>query len=130
MPFQRAPAKQLVQYVKDTFAFQSTITYLRDPPSSFQQPAIDVLQALDILNDDIDTDVFSNEYAFESALQRILMRMHDGHVILLGGLIEYVSFGSPATVTEVSTDGTELPRVYITGTLSLRDHPNNVTDMF
>ena len=34
---------------------------------------------------------------------------------LFAGLMEFVLFGSPITLTVVSSDGTEPPKVYVTG---------------
>lgn len=115
VPFHKDTATRLIQYVKDTFEFQSTLAYLRSPPASYQQPSIDVFQTLDFIQDQVDTGTFTNEYSFESALQRLVLRMHDGHVIVLAGMLTFASFGSPLTLTSISGDGVEIPKVYITG---------------
>ncbi|KAL9092358.1 MAG: hypothetical protein Q9159_000866 [Coniocarpon cinnabarinum] len=114
IPFQRLPATQLIQYIKDTLQFQSTLSYLKSPPTSYQQPGIDVMQNLDLIQVQVDTGAFDNEYAFEAALQQVLLRVHDAHVLLVGGLLEFVAFGSPITLSSVSSDGTELPKLYAT----------------
>ena len=54
-----------------------------------------------------------SEYDFEAAVQRLLLRIHDGHVLLLGGLLEVVSFGSPETLISASVDGVQEPRIYL-----------------
>ena len=119
VPFFKDPATQLLNYIADTLTYQSTISYLRDPPSSYQQPAIGVVETLSFLQDLVDTSSFSNQYEFEAAVQRLLLRMHDAHVVLSGGLLEYVVFGAPMDLLSLSSDGMALPRIHTFGVSKL-----------
>lgn len=113
VPFNRDGANALLRYWRQTCEFQSTLAYLKAPPHAYQQPPIDMLNALDMIQDQIDSGIFTNEYSFEAALQRTVYAAHDTHFYLSAGLIELFSFGPPITIKSVSTDGVDLPKPYV-----------------
>ena len=113
VPFNPAIAREFLAYYRDTLDFQSTLSYLQDPPPGYQQPGVDVLQSLDQIRDNIDTGVYTNEYAFEADLQRVVARTHDGHVSLSAGLMYTFTFGSPVTIVSISPDGIQNPKPYL-----------------
>ena len=108
-------ATQFITYYKDTLQFQSTLAYLKDPPSSYQQPAVDLLGGLDALQFRVNSNAFDNEYDFEVALQKLIFAAHDSHLYLFGGLTEIFSFGMIYPLISVSIDGIALPKVYLEG---------------
>ncbi|RDW66343.1 hypothetical protein BP6252_09978 [Coleophoma cylindrospora] len=114
VPFNAAVASRFLAYYNDTLQFQSTLSYLKDPPSSYQQPAVDLLDGLNQLQKAIDNGDFQNQYDFEAALQSLLYAAHDGHVDLIAGILSGFSFASPHDLVSVSLDGIELPKVYLT----------------
>lgn len=113
VPFNRTVATQFLQYYKDTLQFQSTLAYLKNPPSSYQQPAVDLLAGIDLIQRQIDTGVFHNEYAFEAAVQNLVYQTHDGHIELFAGALNVFTFGSALPIVSLSADGFALPKVYI-----------------
>ena len=115
VPFDKAIASQFIQYYKDTLEFQSTLAYLKDPPSSYQQPRVDILSALDLIAMGVETGVFRDEYAFEAAVQNVVQAAHDSHIRLDAGVLNVFSFGSPYAISSISMDGIEIPKVYFTG---------------
>ncbi|KAN0067577.1 hypothetical protein V8E54_014446 [Elaphomyces granulatus] len=117
VPFNADVATRFLQYYNDTFQFQSTLSYLKNPPTSYQQPAVDVLQGLSELQAGIDNGIFSNEYKFEAALQTLLQATHDGHINLAAGILTAFSFASPREIISVSIDGVQPPKVYLTDDL-------------
>lgn len=117
VPFNADVATRFLQYYNDTFQFQSTLSYLKNPPTSYQQPAVDVLQGLSELQAGIDNGIFSNEYEFEAALQTLLQATHDGHIDLEAGILTAFSFASPRDIISVSIDGVQPPKVYLTDDL-------------
>ena len=70
VPFNPGVATQFLTYYTDTLQFQSTSAYLKNPPASYQQPAVDLLHGLSQIQLDINNGVFENQYAFEATLQR------------------------------------------------------------
>ena len=115
VPFNPAVASRFLKYYNDTLQFQSTLKTLQNPPSSYQQPAVDVLASINRIQQDIDVGNFKNHYAFETALQKVVHAIHDSHVSLLVGISAAFSFGSAYSITSISRDGVELPKIYFRG---------------
>ena len=114
-PFNATVALAFLSYYNDTIQFQSTLAYLKDPPPSYQQPSIDVQASLNTIAEMIEAGEFENEYVFEVAVQAVLYATHDDHVTLSAGILSAFTFGSPYSIVSASTDGIELPKVYIEG---------------
>lgn len=106
-------ATRFLNYYNDTIQFQSTLSYLKSPPTSYQQPSVDLLAGLLDLQQGIDSGIFPNQYEFEAALARLLYAAHDGHLTLYAGILAAFSFGSPYDIVSVSPDGIQLPKVYL-----------------
>lgn len=117
MPFNKTVATQFLQYYKDTLQFQSTLAYLKNPPPSYQQPEVDLLAGINLIQRQIDTGVFHNEYSFEAALQNLIYQTHDSHIYLNAGALNVFTFGSAIPIVSLSADGFALPKVYSTGKL-------------
>ena len=117
MPFNPAVSTRFLQYYNDTLQFHSTSAYLKNPPLSYRQPAIDLFQELEQLQRDVDNSVFQNQYAFEARLQNLIYSTHDAHLELVSGVLAAFTFASPYGIVSVSSDGKELPKVYITNDL-------------
>ncbi|KAL1873512.1 hypothetical protein Daus18300_003875 [Diaporthe australafricana] len=113
VPFNSAVATRLIAYWNDTLQFQSTLTYLKSPPASYQQPAVDLLAELSELQDAVSSGAFSNQYEFEVALQLLLVSAHDAHLYLNAGILAAFTFASPFDIVSLSIDGIELPKVYL-----------------
>ena len=117
VPFVPAVATRFLKYYNESMQFQSTLAYLKNPPSSYQQPPVDFLQGLEQIQQDINNGVFANQYAFESTLQSLIYSAHDTHVNLVAGILSAFTFASPYGIVSVSTDGVRLPEIYISGKL-------------
>ncbi|KAF4635118.1 hypothetical protein G7Y89_g2987 [Cudoniella acicularis] len=113
VPFNPAVALGFLDYYNDTLQFQSTLTYLKNPPSSYQQPGVDLLGGLATLKNGVEEGIFPNQYEFEAALQTLLYAAHDGHVTLNAGILAAFSFSSPQDVVSLSLDGIQVPEVYL-----------------
>ncbi len=118
VPFNPAVATSFLQYLNDTFQFQSTLAYLKNPPPSYQQPSVDLLAGLNVLQQGIQNGIFTNEYEFEAALQALLYATHDAHVELFAGALAVFSFGSSYEIVSLSIDGLQLPKVYFADDLA------------
>lgn len=125
-PFNATVASGLVAYYRDFLQFQSTLAYLKDPPPSYQQPSIDVLASLDALEAQVQVGAFKTEYDFEVALQTIIYAIHDAHVSLSAGILSIFTFGSPLRIVSASSNGVELPKIYVPDDL-IEAAQNNVT---
>jgi hypothetical protein len=85
---------------------------LKNPPTSYQQPGVDLLLGLQHLQEGIDSGIFPNQYEFEAALQTLLYATHDAHVNLFAGILAAFTFASPYDIVSLSIDGIQLPKVY------------------
>lgn len=115
VPFNAAVATRFISYYKDTLQFHSTLGYLKSPPSSYQQPATDLVGGLDNIQIGIDNGAYKNQYTFEVALQKLIFSAHDDHLTLVSGILGVFQFGSGVYIASVSKDGTSLPEPYLVG---------------
>lgn len=124
VPFNPAVATGFLKYYNDTIQFQSTLAYLKNPPSSYKQPAVDLVAGLEYLQQQIQAGVFQNQYDFEVSLQNLVYSAHDAHLSLVSGILAAFSFGAPYGIVSVSGDGKQLPKVYRLGMcLFMMVHP-------
>lgn len=115
VPFNPDVATRFIRYYNDTLQFQSTSAYLKNPPASYQQPAVDLFRGLEQIQEDIIQGRFLNQYSFEATLQRLILSAHDSHINLVAGVLSAFTFASPYGIASVSSDGVQLPKVYIVG---------------
>lgn len=118
-PFRQDIALEFIQYYNDTLQLQTTQAYLKDPPSGYQQPPVDLFGGLAEIKDQVQAGQFKNEYDFEVAVQKLILATHDAHISLGYGILSIFTFGSPYGLVSVSTDGLALPKLFIPGQCSL-----------
>lgn len=114
VPLNSAVATRFIKYINDTIQFQSTLAYLKNPPTGYQQPAVDIISELEKIQNNVTAQVYQNQYQFEMDVQHVLYKAHDAHLYLSGGVTSAFSFQSPYSITAASADGKSLPEVYIT----------------
>ncbi|KAF2665081.1 hypothetical protein BT63DRAFT_406218 [Microthyrium microscopicum] len=124
-PFQKDVATTFIKYLNDTLQFQSTLAYLKSPTPAYQQPGIDLIHELGLVQDYINSDrTFENQYAFEATIQRLLYQTHDSHISLISGVLSAFSFGSPYGLVSISEDGKKLPKVYFWADVKASENDN------
>ncbi|KAF2703361.1 hypothetical protein K504DRAFT_495506 [Pleomassaria siparia CBS 279.74] len=114
VPFNGAVATRFIKYVNETIQFQSTLAYLKDPPTGYQQPAVDVLSELSKIQFNVTNNIYQNQYQFEVDVQHLLFKAHDAHLYFSGGITSAFTFQAPYAITAASPDGKSLPKIYIT----------------
>ncbi|KAH7123676.1 hypothetical protein B0J11DRAFT_318649 [Dendryphion nanum] len=114
VPFNPAVATRFVQYFNETWQFQSTLSYLKNPPQGYQQPAVDVVAELGEIQQRINSGFYSNQYAFEADFHLVAHAMHDAHVVVRAGALAAFQFGSSYEIVSVSEDGKKPPKIYFT----------------
>lgn len=98
--------------------FQSTLAYLKDPPEGYQQPPVNVVEELQIIQDKIDAGTYTSQYVFEAEIQLLINRMHDAHVYLSAGILAPFAFVSPYGLVSASPDGKSPPQIYLQSVLA------------
>ncbi|KAH7327288.1 hypothetical protein BKA65DRAFT_406328, partial [Rhexocercosporidium sp. MPI-PUGE-AT-0058] len=136
VPLDKEAAIGLIDYFRPYLEFQSTLAWLKDPPESYQQTAVDLMGGLDNITSQISHDSFANQYEFELAVQHLLHGAHEGHLALQTPLYSLFSFRSPFEFISVSSDGIQLPQIYVynfevvaTSSVGLSWTPSPVTEI-
>ena len=63
---------QLLDWLVPYLGFQSTLTYLKDPPPSYERPPVDILGGIQDLKNEVINGTFTNQYDFDVALKRLM----------------------------------------------------------
>ena len=98
---------------------------MKNPPSSYQQPAIDILAGLEQIQKDVAKGAFANQYAFEATLQNLVYSAHDAHFQLEAGILAAFTFLSPYSIVALSEDGVQTPKVYTTDDVAFSTDPSS-----
>ncbi|KAK0122059.1 hypothetical protein ONS95_010323 [Cadophora gregata] len=137
VPLDKDAATSLIQYYKPYLEFLSTLAWLKDPPESYKQPAVDLIGGLENITSQISNNAFGNQYEFELAIRNLLHGAHEGHLALQTPLYSLFIFRSPFEFVSVSSDGSQLPQIYVyrdfelvaTSSATLSWSPSPVTDI-
>jgi hypothetical protein len=68
IPLNATDASAFIDYYRTYLNFQSILAFLKDPPASYQQPAVDLLGGLDIIQADDASGRLKKQYDFETAV--------------------------------------------------------------
>ena len=74
VPLDIDAATGLIEYYRPYLEFLTTLAWLKDPPESYKQPAVDLMGGLENITSQISNDAFSGQYEFELAIQHLLHR--------------------------------------------------------
>ncbi|KAK9785210.1 putative Tail specific protease domain-containing protein [Seiridium cardinale] len=119
VPINQAVALRFIDYYNMTIQFQSTLAYLKDPPVGYQQPAVNVVGALEQIRNNVTAGVYKNQYTFEADLVKLVYSFHDAHVSLYAGIMASFSFASIYDLV-TAADGSGTPKIYIYDDVSYR----------
>ncbi|KAL2071204.1 hypothetical protein VTL71DRAFT_12439 [Oculimacula yallundae] len=113
-PLNVADATALIQSMLPYIEWQSSLSYLKNPPAGYQFPSVDVFGSLNTILANIQTGVYKNEHAFQTDLLLLFQSVHDGHFRFSPDLLsKALVFRRPISVVSVSRDGVEVPKVYL-----------------
>ncbi|CAG8981810.1 hypothetical protein HYALB_00004753 [Hymenoscyphus albidus] len=68
VPLNMAAATDWIKWIKPYVEFQSTLGWLKNPPLSYQQPAVDIMGGLDTIANSVTAGKFKGQYEFEVAV--------------------------------------------------------------
>ncbi|OCL04090.1 hypothetical protein AOQ84DRAFT_417072 [Glonium stellatum] len=116
VPLNATSAKALLHDIRPYINWQSTISYLKNPPAEYLakiQQAVDILGGLDAIEAKVTSGGYGGEYEFGSALYQLIQSAHDGHFVFVPDSVGSIfNFGRPVPLVSVSEDGTKLPAVF------------------
>lgn len=95
-------------------------TDLKDPPATYFYPPFDVFGKYDSIKSNLKKHVYKNEYEFQQDLYQLFAPAHDGHYIMYPDLLtKAFDWGRERALVSISSDGSEIPEIYIYGKLVL-----------
>lgn len=90
------------------------ISYLKDPPASYQFPAFDIPAAFEEIISNVKSGVYANEYEFQADLYAAFNLAKDGHFRyipdLIGAALQFRR--QDIALASVSLDGVAVPQIY------------------
>jgi hypothetical protein len=95
--------------------FQSTLSYIKNPPEGYSNEGVDLEGGLDDINHNVKDGKYDNEYDFENDIAALLVKAHDGH-LSFSGMAYYGTFrwrrNRRVALISASSDGKEAPKVW------------------
>ncbi|KJK63227.1 Peptidase family S41 [Aspergillus parasiticus SU-1] len=114
VPLGKAEALQLMESIFPYVEWQSDTSYIKDPPSAYLEPAVDIWAELNKVYDNIKSDKYAGEYEFQADLFKAFNLAHDGHFRFFPDLLTNVlTFHRNVGLVSVSLDGKETPQIYV-----------------
>ncbi|KAI8180792.1 Peptidase S41 family protein ustP [Colletotrichum sp. SAR 10_75] len=115
VPLGKQEAIDLVDSIVPYLEWQSDATYKADPPADYDFPAYDMFAALEKIRSNLEADVYTSEYAFQSALyNEVFGPGHDGHFVYYPDLLTAVfEWTRERALVSISEDGSSLPVIKI-----------------
>ncbi|KAL1799097.1 hypothetical protein ACET3X_003134 [Alternaria dauci] len=115
LPFDSTDASSTVDEIKKMVEFQSTLTYLKDPPRGWPNEAVDIVAGLDDIKSNVESGQYSNEFDFETDIASLMVKAHDGHLgwngMAYAGAFRWRR-SSAFTLVSASRDGSEIPQIW------------------
>src|ERR1700761_1160908 len=116
IPLNATGALDLVQSLKPYVQFQSTLAWLKDPPSEYAEKLfgpVDLLGGLDSIAEKVKGQEYSGEYEFGFELYKLFQSAHDGHLYVVPDVVSSLfQWYRPLPLVSVSDDGYGLPGVF------------------
>lgn len=114
-------SSQFIEYVKPYLQFQSTLTYLKDPPKGYTLPGVDIFGGLDLIQSNLKNGIYKNQWTFEKDLYQLINVLpHDFHFNLPLPLVGLFDFATYESLVSISEDGLALPAVYFKSEFNIR----------
>ncbi|KAJ3579832.1 hypothetical protein NPX13_g735 [Xylaria arbuscula] len=115
VPVHKEPAIRLLEELKPFLEWQSDQVYLKNPPSGYPYPPVDILGELETIRSNLEAGKYTSEVEWQEDLySAIAGKPHNGHLAyhpdLLTVPFEWVR---PWSLVSVSEDGTSLPVIKV-----------------
>ncbi|KAI3333505.1 hypothetical protein F4824DRAFT_503052 [Ustulina deusta] len=115
VPVHKEPAIRLLEALKPFLEWQSDQAFLKDPPSDYPYPPVDIFGELEEIRSRLQADKYNSEVEWQEDLYKAIAgKPHNGHLSyhpdLLTVPFEWVR---PWTLVSVSEDGTSLPVIKV-----------------
>ncbi|PSN74739.1 hypothetical protein BS50DRAFT_22919 [Corynespora cassiicola Philippines] len=115
VPIDTEAASFTIDSLKQMIQFHSTLSYLKNPPETYANEAVDIVGGLDDIQRRVNNGDYGNEYDFENDVASLFIKAHDGHLVFdgmaYGGTFRWRRNRRVALVSG-SSDGQEIPKVW------------------
>ena len=112
MPFRSTLAVQLIDDYMGYLQFHSTIENLKDPPTGYISPPVDLIGGLETVRRKAAANFYTSQYDFDWEINSLISRAHDGHLTVGLCSQEIMHFEHGVPLVSVSGDGLQLPELY------------------
>ncbi|KAJ5813601.1 Interphotoreceptor retinol-binding [Penicillium pulvis] len=112
MPFDSDRAVVFLTQVRKMLEFQSTVDILKNPPSGYDMPAVDLLGGIDSILDNVNNETYSSQFEMDLDVSNLITSAHDGHLVFQLCSQSIFSFQIDLPLVSISSDGLSLPEVY------------------
>lgn len=116
VPLDNNRSSLFLDYIAPYLEFQSTLSYLKDPPTGYLLPGVDIFGGLSQIKRNLESGAYKNQWRFEVDLYTLVNILpHDFHLNLPMPLLNVFNFGTYISAVSISTDGLSTPQVYLKG---------------
>ncbi|KAI0470050.1 hypothetical protein GGR56DRAFT_668271 [Xylariaceae sp. FL0804] len=128
-------ALDLFDSVIEFVYWQTDTNYLKDPPPTYLEPAVDVYAELAQVRSKIANGTYDTEYEFQADIFRVFNLAHDGHFRFFPDLLTgVIQFTRGVGLVSVSEDGLVVPKIYthedvVLATVDSSFEPSVVTEI-
>ncbi|CAI6299286.1 unnamed protein product [Periconia digitata] len=116
IPIFKDEASQSITSLKQMMQFQSTLSFLKNPPKGYWNEKVDIIAGLEDIEKKVSGNEYAGEYDFETDISSLLVKAHDGHLSFVGaafgGMFKWRR-SRQITLISASQDGKEVPKVYV-----------------
>jgi hypothetical protein len=121
IPNEQAPALRLLQGMAPFIDFQSTLGYLKKPPSGYLFPPVDIAEGLIKIAAEVAAGAYVSEYEFQTAIRTLMISAKDDHLSFDGDATAVFAFSRPINLVSLSSDGSQIPEVFAAGMSIIAD---------
>ncbi len=121
VPIYQGNASTTIDSLQELIQFQSTISYLKDPPQGWANPPVDLVAGLNNIKSKVNSGGYTNEFDFETDIASLVVKAHDGHLSFDGmafsGTLKWRRNSNIALIS-ASKDGSAQPKIWALGDLN------------
>ncbi|KAL6712713.1 hypothetical protein ACLMJK_009735 [Lecanora helva] len=113
VPYDKQKDVEQIEWMQEIFQFQSTLSYLKNPPPTYPLPAVDIMGGLKNISTFIENGKYTNEYDIEIDLFSLISSANDSHLSYVPYLHWLFTYHRGLNLVSVSLDGHQLPKIYV-----------------
>jgi hypothetical protein len=104
--------KKLIDELKIAWQWHSDMTWLKNPPASWEDGPLDLIAELDKIKTDLGN--FANEYEVQLSIQKLAVRSGNFHFNYVPDILQVFGWRRDVSLVALSDDGVQVPKLYVT----------------